>query len=596
MQNRLQTAGMLALLAVSASLAAQDPDFRAVLDEAREISYHAHWREAQALLDDLAPSIDQAELREYADFQLLQARHYVLDDRTEEGLAVAEALLERALDPDQRVQALQFRANIAVLLRRYEAAFESLSEAIRIQAELDDPEASIATLNMAAYMLGRVGEYDLGADYGEHALSLARETERPREACIALQRLAPVYKWAERPADAERTYREGIRECASVDNDLFVGVHQYGLADLLRREDRADEALPLAEQAIAALADAVYTLGEYEARMIRAEILLDLAQLDADWRDELDRLKDFFAKRSLWDQSARLALLQTELAEAGGDFEAALMHLRAHNEAREAFLGRERAMRLAYLQVEFDSRFQRQQIELLRESTRAAQLEVKATRQQRRLRTFGWLLVGLVVSGLISLLYRAFRSRRRFIELSRHDGLSGLANHTWFFEHAQAMLDDAKVGSQQGRQIVLIAADIDHFKTVNDRFGHRVGDSVLGRTARRLREVFPDDALVGRIGGEEFAVLLSVGHIDDAVACLETFRRSGSDAVRANDPTVTVSFGLSCARGDDDIHSLRNRADAALYRAKQAGRDRIEVDAGCYRETTDTDSSVNTTG
>ncbi len=585
--GRLRSCGVLlavALTAIPAYPAAQTPDFSAVLAEAREVSYHGHWRDAQALLDELAPYVDQAELRDYADFQLLQARHFVLDDRTEQGLALAESLLERNLATDQRVQALQFRANIAVLLRRYEAAFESLGEALRLQAELEDPSPQMATLNMAAYMLGRVGEYERGADYGEEALAIARRSEKPRDACVALQRLAPVYKWAERVDDSERTYREGIRECSGVGNALFVGVHQYGLADLLRREGRSAEALPLAEAAITALEDAVYTLGEYEARMIRAEILQDLGQLDASWQEELLELQTFFSDRSLWDQSARLALLQTELAEEAGRFRSALQALRDHNRARESFLGRERAMRLAYLQVEFDSRNQRQQIALLEESARAARLEAQAAGQQRRLRSFGWLLIGIVVLTLTSLLYRAFRSRRRFVQLSRHDGLSGLANHTWFFERAQAVIDQFRTDPETGRRIVLIAADIDHFKRINDRYGHRMGDSVIGRTARRLREVFPDTALVGRIGGEEFAVLVIVKSVAEAIECIETFRRPDSRSEREDDPAITMSFGLSCARRDEDIHSLRLRADEAMYRAKNAGRDRIEVDPSCYSD------------
>ncbi|MFP4208414.1 MAG: diguanylate cyclase [Wenzhouxiangella sp.] len=557
------------------------PDFRAVLDQAREISYQQHWRAADGLLDELAPLIGQADLREYVDFHLLRARHLVLDDQVDEALAMAEELLKLDLAAGQRLRALQFRANVGVLLRRYEAAFESLSEALAIEVDPDDPAPMIATLNMAAYMLGRVGEYDLGIEYGERALGLADETHNAIEACVALQRLAPVYKWADRPEPAERAYREGIEVCRSTDNTLFVGVLEHGLADLLRRQGRPEQALALAEQAIVALEDAVYTLGEYEARLVRLEVLQDLGRLDAAWRDELGTLVAYFSDRTLWDQSARLELLKSEVAERSGDFELALHHLDRHLQARESFLDRERAMRLAYLQVEFSSRLQRQQIDLLAETARVAQLEAETASQQRRLRTVTWLLVGLIFLVLAVLLVRAFQGRRRFRDLSRRDGLSGLANHTWFFEHAQAILRQTRIGKDGPGRVVLVAADIDHFKRVNDSHGHRVGDSVLGRTARRLREVFPDHALIGRIGGEEFAVLLCGKGVDEAIACIERFRRADQRVVREDDPPVTVSFGLACAGPGDDIHRLRERADRALYRAKQAGRNRYELDDSC---------------
>jgi len=587
----LSTCAWVVLLSLGSTLSAKPPDFRTVLDEAREISYQDHWSEAQVLLDELAPFIDQAELSEYADFQLLEARHLALDDKTEQALEQVSALLERDLPADRRLSALQFQANVSVLLRRYEAAFESLSEALSIEIELEDPTPTIATLNMAAYMMGRVGEYDLGIDYGVRALAIAREAGLTQEACVALQRLAPVYKWADRSEKSEQTYREGIQTCRDVGNALFVGVHQHGLADLLRRQGKAEAALPLAEDAVSALQNAVYKLGEFEARLVRAEILQDLGRLNASWYEELDRLSEFFSDRDLWDQSARLKSLKSRMAAASDDFESALRLLYDHVEARESFLGRERAMRLAYLQVEFDSQLQRQQIELLRETTRAAQLEAENAAQQQRLRTFIWLLIIGLILGLGGILYRVVQSRRLFRDLSRQDGLTGLANHSWFFERAQALIDrsrigkanlsELKAGQDQDRLSVLIAADIDHFKQVNDRYGHRAGDRVLGRTARRLREVFPKDALIGRIGGEEFAILLRVSRVEHAIDCIKRFRQTDTRFVRDSDPPITLSFGVSCAHPDDDIHALRARADQAMYRAKQGGRDRIEIDDFC---------------
>ena len=578
---RLAAFTLIGLVSLTPLLANALPDFRDTLDRARELNDQAHWRHAQVLLDELAPFIDQAELREYADFQLLQARHFVLDDRYEEGLELIESLLERELPADQRVRALQFRANVTVVLRRYEAAFESLSKALSIELDGDDPVSEIETLNMAAYMLGRVGEHEMGIEYGERAVSMAFTADLPKEACVALQRLAPVYKWDERAAESEASYRRGIDVCGSVDNALFVGVLQHGLADLLRREGQADSALPLAETAVAALDDAVYRLGEFEARLVRAEIVQDLGRMDESWTEELDTLKDFFADRELWDQSARLALLRSEQAEESGAFSSALSRLRDYVSARETFLDRERAMRLAYLQVEFDSRLQRQQIELLRETARSAQLEAQTAAQQRRLRTFSWLLVGLLVLMLVSLLFRAFISRRRFRDLSRHDGLSGLVNHTWFFERAQAMLGQSRASTGARNRIVLVIADIDYFKQVNDNYGHRAGDHVIQRTAQRLRDIFPDDALIGRIGGEEFAVLLRVSEVDEALAGIDRFRQSPLRGVQEDDQPITLSFGVSCAQDSDDVDSLRIRADQAMYRAKQAGRNRLEVDPSC---------------
>ncbi len=570
---------LLLMIALPVAAVAEPRDLTEALDEAHRVSYEAHWRQAQALLDELAPRIDRSDVRTYADFRLLEARHLVLADRSAEGLDRAVGLLKLDLPDDQRLRALQFAANIGVLLRHYESAFEFLGEALAIAPDADNPAARAATLNMAAYMFGRVDEYEAGIGFGEESLALARQTDNRNEACVALQRLAPVYKWAGDAERAEASYRQGMADCRAVGNELFVGVLQHGLADLLR-EQQPEEALSLAEEAVAMLQRAVYPLGEFEARLVRAEVLHTLEGLNEEELPELERLSTYFAERELWDQTARLELLQANLTEQSGDLFAALQHLRGYLQARENFLGRERAIRLAYLQVEFESRLQRQELDLLRETARVAQLEADTAAQERRTRNFALLSLGLALLLALMLLFRVLRSRVRFRELSRQDRLSGLVNHSWFFEQAQRLIAKVERGALQG-QLVLVAADIDHFKQVNDIHGHRTGDEVIGRTARRLREVFPDDALVGRIGGEEFAALVAADELSQVLKWIEGFRAHEPDLVRAGDPEVTLSFGLACYRPGDDIEQLRERADQALYRAKRDGRDCWRLDESC---------------
>lgn len=167
----------LVLIVWLAPALSSDPevDVRAVLDQARELSYSVHWQQAQASLDCIADRVDPSELREYADFQLLEARHLALADRSAEALARVAGLLVLDLADDQRLRALQFNANLSVLLRQYERAFEYLEEALAIPVGPAELAPRIATLNMASYMLGRVGEFEHGLAYGEEAVALSRQ-------------------------------------------------------------------------------------------------------------------------------------------------------------------------------------------------------------------------------------------------------------------------------------------------------------------------------------------------------------------------------------------------------------------------------------
>jgi diguanylate cyclase (GGDEF)-like protein len=172
----------------------------------------------------------------------------------------------------------------------------------------------------------------------------------------------------------------------------------------------------------------------------------------------------------------------------------------------------------------------------------------------------------------------AYENARLFTQvqhLATVDDLTGIANRRHFF-----VLAARELAGVRGRNAGLIAmmVDIDHFKSINDEYGHQVGDEVIQVVARRLsRLALPGDVL-GRYGGEEFA-LLSRDLGPDPTAAAERLRAAVADtpiATRAGALTVTVSVGAASLRaGDIDVSTLLGRADRNLYEAKRAGRNRV---------------------
>ena len=157
------------------------------------------------------------------------------------------------------------------------------------------------------------------------------------------------------------------------------------------------------------------------------------------------------------------------------------------------------------------------------------------------------------------------------------DYLTGLANRRAFFESAELELERRK---QSTRPTAIIMFDADHFKTVNDRFGHPAGDAVLRHLAAALSATFRDFDVVARIGGEEFAVLLPSTELVAAVAAanrLRTLVNATPVVVDGESISYTVSAGVAAM--DDSISGLdglMKRADQALYAAKARGRNRVE--------------------
>ena len=170
--------------------------------------------------------------------------------------------------------------------------------------------------------------------------------------------------------------------------------------------------------------------------------------------------------------------------------------------------------------------------------------------------------------------------RDRLAELSRTDGLTGLTNRGHF---QNALADVVIEAGSTGLPLALLIADLDYFKSINDRYGHTAGDHVLRTAAEWLRGAFPDALAVSRIGGEEFAVLATGGMVAAMGKRAETLRAeiasSPMDFGDATPTSVTISIGLAVfdpfAYGD--AHALYAAADEALYRAKAMGRNRVEV-------------------
>jgi len=166
----------------------------------------------------------------------------------------------------------------------------------------------------------------------------------------------------------------------------------------------------------------------------------------------------------------------------------------------------------------------------------------------------------------------------KLVQLAETDGLTEILNRRTFMDRSSMEL---KRAFRHHTPTSLLMIDIDHFKNVNDTYGHHVGDEVLRSLARRLAGVLRREDLLGRIGGEEFAALLPQTDIDGALPAAERLRLAVESMIVSCDGweiRVTVSIGASLQEAErvQDLERLLQRADKALYAAKQNGRNRVE--------------------
>ncbi len=183
----------------------------------------------------------------------------------------------------------------------------------------------------------------------------------------------------------------------------------------------------------------------------------------------------------------------------------------------------------------------------------------------------------------LALSKQALQAREaQILKLSLTDALTGVGNRRMLDE---ALAREVERARRQGQALSLLILDIDHFKRVNDTCGHETGDRVLRETGSTLLQMLRSTDIATRMGGEEFVVLLTATALAEAVVCAERFRAALATHDFALPAPVTSSFGVAALQPQETGSALLARADAALYLAKQQGRNRVVAAAPAHMAT-----------
>lgn len=576
MARRRIASAILAVCLLPAASWAQDPgDLQARIDRAAELNVTAPWRESQKILEELKSELDRATPRQRAQVTLLLARNKALAGDYERAIEQLEPLRRDDAYPELRLSAYRLSANAALNRDRFEEGYRYLRQGLDLMPEVQAVEPKVNLLSLAAYFFGMAGEPGRAIEYATQTVDLAESSGDARLRCIALADLSLALERSGRIREALDIRQRGRDLCEAAGDPVQLATSTVALGDLLVDRGRVSEGLAVIREGLKMTAESGYQDGVLNGRLTLARALVESGQLDRA-QALLESLVSRFVELEFWRNLNDSHELLARIAEERGDYRTALEHHRAGEKAGNRLLDRERAMRVAYLQVEFDMRRKEQQIELLREQNRVLELRQESQRQRRYLAFGGIAATSVIGLLLLLLLVRTRSDRRHLLWLSQHDGLTDLRNHTSFFRRANEALG---VCCNQGQPFTLVVADIDYFKEINDEHGHDVGDRVLREIGDLFRSVFWPQGIVGRIGGEEFSVALPGVDREQAVELIEAF----NERLRPvkEDGTVielTMSYGVVETYDEISVERLRRFGDRALYEAKRRGRNRI-VDA-----------------
>jgi diguanylate cyclase (GGDEF)-like protein len=484
-------------------------------------------------------------------------------------LAVSAA--EAAGDGEMLANALYLRGWLRGLQGEFALGLHDLRRSAALYEKGDFPEHSRTAINGIATIYNRMGDYAQAQQYFEQAAAAQLSAGMQREAMVTLYNLGRTRENLGQWEAAQATYLQAMglaREIGYGRGEAYVHRGLAGVHNARGEFAQALERLEVAAQLAAATPDARL---QAQLALVRGVALRGLKR-PADSLLALAAARESFAgAEALAELAATYAAMASAQADLG-DWRAAYDSQRLLKEVADRLHARQLDQRFLTLKVEFDTAAREKENALLLREKAAT---IAALEQQQRAGDLQIVAVSLaaVLAAVLGLLaWRHRRASRAMQTLAMTDELTGLPNR-------RAVL--ARLGEllAAGDDCAVLILDIDHFKGINDQHGHLLGDEVLRAVAGVVAGALHGPMVGGRLGGEEFLLLLPGMDLDEAVEVGERVR----SAVAQIDTSrwfrggpLSVSAGVAIAHpGPGGVADALRRADEALYEAKAAGRNRV---------------------
>lgn len=482
----------------------------------------------------------------------------IYGDQLAKGAEMAKRLYAETGDSSVKYRAGGLVASFSAINRDLSTGLRYLQKAMDMRKEVPDIAIRHEGMANGALLYGEIGQHRIALQYAEEVLA-DKPNERMR--CIAgHHRLVSQFELGVLPAQ-EGLIQAVVDQCTQQNERIAANIARSLLARKFAADGAPDRAIALLEQ----------TLPEVEAtrypRLIAGvhALIADLKLKLGDVKAAEEHAKMTVAMGEQIKSSATLVSAYNTLYKIAANREKPSVALDLYKRYAEAEMAHQsdiRARELAYEIVQHQTKQQAAQLELERASTQRARLVA------------GLLLV--MLGAIVFWVIQIKRHQGQLQRLAQTDTLTGLGNRHFFTQKSERALVDA---ARAGDSAALVMFDLDHFKAINDTYGHGAGDWVLKQVGKTCSAHCRKVDYIGRIGGEEFAVLLR-GFDLAAAARLAEDCRSQLAQIDTRESgysfVVTASFGVSStAQSGYDLSRLLSHADQMLYRAKNEGRNRV---------------------
>lgn len=459
---------------------------------------------------------------------------------------------------------------------RYVDAFTLANRLVAELPRIKDAQARFLLLADLSQMLNLAGEIDLAIHYARMA---EQSLPHGETLCRPLSREVAALYNGKRLTSTSAELAQVISSCEAAGQPVFTNAMRLVLGNLYLEEGRPLQTLALLDR----IAPSIHTNHYYphmlSSQVERAQAYEKLGRDDEARKAALAAVA--IAHPDAIDQRLGQAYeVLYHVEKRQGHAAAALSYYERYIVQNKGYLDDTSARTLAYQVTQQQMLAQKLETERLSRQNSILRLQQALDAKAVETSRLYIVLLLLTLASIVVWLFRLKRSQLRFKKLSRLDSLTGILNHQHFVSEVDRSLRllEKKTGAA-----CLIAIDLDHFKQINDAHGHAIGDAVLRLAVAICQRTLRPADLFGRLGGEEFGILLYECGGDQGVEIANRIRIAIQTTPLQKDGHVvpiSASVGLACTdRCGYGLQRLCKEADAALYRAKRAGRNRVVGDA-----------------
>ena len=490
-------------------------------------------------------------------------------------LPALDAVAADSTDTNLRFRAGITAINMLEIASRNADAYARMGKLLDLLPQVNDPLARQQGQLAFAQLYDEAGQYDLAISYADKLLA---ENWSDTTNCKAVDfKLNGLSRLGKLPANSD-AFQQGIAICIKAGEPVFANEIRALAARLDIARGEHDDAIKLLTNSYDEVQRTHYPEGIADFDSLLAQ---------AYWKTSDSEQAQHYAQRAV-DNGIKNEYTEAlvgaydvlyQVAQKQGDYQAALAWHEKFAAADKGYLNLTSARMLAYQMVKQQVQAKKMQVDALSKQNQVLELRQTVNQKAAEARDLYLVMLLMLLGSVAFWAWRIKRSEVKFMHLARRDGLTGIFNRQHFIEASGHSLDYC---AKSLRDACVVVIDLDHFKEVNDAHGHATGDLVLKRAVAACQSQLRSVDVFGRLGGEEFGILMPDCVPERAADTAESIRKaiaalsdSAEDGIGF---PVYASFGVSAAHWSGyDLPRLLAHADSALYKAKREGRNRVAV-------------------